>query len=62
MNCISTIERCKLHLCQNHGNGNGEEEKSGANKFEITIPRERLLTDEEMKEERREQKIRRTRR
>ena len=39
-----------------------EEEKSGANKFEITIPRERLLTDEEMKEERREQKIRRTRR
>ena len=33
--------------------------KSGANKFEITIPRERLLTDEEMKEERREQKIRR---
>ena len=31
-----------------------EEEKSGANKFEITIPRERLLTDEETKEERRE--------
>jgi len=41
---------------------NGKEEKSGANKFEITIPRERLLTDEEMKDERREQKIRRTRR
>ena len=34
-----------------------EEEKSGANKFEITIPRERLLTDEETKEERRDQKM-----
>ena len=38
---------------------NGKEEKSGANKFEITIPRERLLTDEETKEERKEQKMRR---
>ena len=33
--------------------------KSGANKFDITIPRERPLTDEEMREERREQKMRR---
>jgi len=35
-----------------------EEEKTGANKFKITILRERPLTDEETKEER-EQKIRR---
>ena len=60
MKYIFTIERCKLHLCQNHGNGNGKKTKiSGANKFEITIPRERPLTDEETKEERKEQKMRR---
>ena len=39
---------------------NGKKTKiSGANKFEITILRERPLADEETKDERREQKIRR---
>ena len=37
---------------------NGKKTKiSGANKFEITILREQLLTDEETKEERRDQKM-----
>ena len=43
MNCFFTIERCKLHLCQNHGNGNGK------NKINITIPRDRPLKNEETK-------------
>ena len=59
MNCFFTIERCKLHLCQNHGNGKWKkkQKKSGANKFKITILREQALTDEETKEERREQRM-----